>query len=280
MLYMPGSNRRALSKARGLPADALILDLEDAVAPQSKLMAREQVAEAAREGGYGEREVIVRINGFDTEWHQQDIETVAALPVHGILFPKVSSVQDAIHANEIAHAAGAGPEMSVWFMIETPGGILNIREICAAGGRLAGLIVGTSDLCKELRVPHTPMRGGLITALSTCVLAARAYRLAVLDGVHLNLADSTEFRAHCEQGRELGFDGKTLIHPSQIEVANAVFSPTQREVEQARAVLYAWNQALAAGEGVCLLNGRLIENLHADEARRVLDLYRAASGEV
>ncbi len=279
MLYMPGSNTRALAKARTLAADALIFDLEDAVAPDAKPAARNLVAAAAREGGYGEREVIVRVNGFGTRWLDEDIRVTATLPIQGILFPKIGSAAEAGRAVDLVEAAGAAAQVRIWFMIETPLGVLNCREICEAGPRLAGLVMGTSDLAKELRIPHTVERTGFLTALSSCVLAARAHDLAILDGVHLNLNDPGEFWLHCRQGRELGFDGKTLIHPKQIETANSVFSPTEQEVAHARAVIEAWEQAQAGGAGLCVLDGRLIENLHVEQAHGVLALHEATNRE-
>ena len=272
VLYMPGSNERALDKARGLPADALILDLEDAVAPNDKQIARECIARAVRGGGYGQREIIVRVNGLDTEWGRDDVGSIATLPIDGVLFPKVETAQDVLDAEKTLAEAGAPGELAIWTMAETPRGILNLDAVASASPRLACIVAGTSDLSKDMRVPHTVNRLGFLVPLTTCVLAARANGLDVLDGVHLNFKDLDEFRAICEQGRELGFDGKTLIHPSQIAAANEVFAPAGHEVDTARAILEAWDAARAEGKGLVVLEGRLIENLHVEEAKRTLAL--------
>jgi citrate lyase subunit beta/citryl-CoA lyase len=271
---MPGSNPRALEKARGLRADALILDLEDAVGPEDKALARERVGAALAAGGYGSREIVVRVNGLGTPWGAQDVAWVGRQPVDGVLFPKVESPGDVAGALAALDRAG-GERLPVWVMAETPRGILAIDAIAGASGRLACIVAGTSDLAKEMRVPHTAARLGFLVPLSRCVLAARANGLDVLDGVHLELGDAEGFEAMCRQGRELGFDGKTLIHPSQIEPANRVFAPSADEIARARAVLGAWHTARGAGEGVAVLEGRLVESLHAEEAERILDLAEA-----
>jgi len=275
MLYMPGSNARALEKARSLPADALILDLEDAVAPDAKDEARERVATALEKGGYGHREVIVRVNGLDTPWGREDVSRVAPLPAHGVLFPKVGSAEQVHAAVEALDKAGGDTKLPVWIMLETPRGVLQVESICGASRRLAGVVMGTSDLAKELHARHTSERIAFVTSLSLCVLAARANDLAILDGVHLNLNDTEGMRAVCRQGLDMGFDGKTLIHPKQIDIANEIFSPDAEAVQQARQLIEAWEQARARGQGVCLLNGRLVENLHVEQARHTLALHKA-----
>jgi citrate lyase subunit beta/citryl-CoA lyase len=273
---MPGSNARALEKARSLPADGLILDMEDAVAPDAKQVAREQIAAALGEGGYGHRELMVRINALSTPWGADDIAAVFSTdnPPDAVLIPKISSVLDVEKAVAALDAAGCPESVDVWIMAETPLCILNIGEI-AAHPRLRGIVMGTSDLSKDTRVRHTPDRLGFIAALNLCVYAARANGLDVIDGVHLDLEDDAGLREACEQGRDLGFDGKSLIHPKQIEAANAVFAPDEAAVEQARQIIAGWQQAEAEGKAVVVVNGRLVENLHVEEARRQLELAEA-----
>jgi citrate lyase subunit beta/citryl-CoA lyase len=272
---MPGSNTRALEKARELPADGLILDLEDAVSPDAKDLARRQIVEALTEGGYGSREVVIRINGLDTAWGREDLTAVARIGADAILFPKVESPEAVQAAAAALDEAGAPADLPIWIMPETPRGILHIDSIAGSHPRLAVIVMGTSDLAKELRVPHTAERTGLLTALSLCVMAARAHGLEILDGVYLDLSDAAGFRAACEQGRELGFDGKTLIHPKQLEAANQVFAPTAQSLDNARTIIQAWEQARTEGKGVVVVNDRLIENLHVEEARRSLALDKA-----
>lgn len=277
-LYLPGSNPRALDKAHGLPADVLIIDLEDAVAPERKAEARIRVAEHLDEGGYAPRECVVRVNGLDSPWCGDDLTAVAALPITAVLFPKVGGVTDVQQAVRRMDGAGIDSGVSLWIMAETTRGILNIAAIAGASDRIRCIVVGTSDLAKEMRVPHTPGRLGLLAPLSQCVLAARAVGVDVLDGVYLDLGDPQGFRRSCEQGRNLGFDGKTLIHPDQIAHANATFAPSAAEVERARRVVDAWRRADASGAGVAVVDGRLVERLHVEEAQRVLALD-AAIGE-
>lgn len=275
VLYMPGSNARALEKARTLPADALILDLEDAVSPDAKELARHQVAEAVTHGGYGRRELLVRVNGLGTAWGMDDLAVVAALPIDGIVFPKVESAAQIFESVAAVDRMRGSTDMGIWAMAETTRCIFHIQEIAAAHSRLAGIIMGTSDLAKEMRVRHTPSRVGLLAPLSLCVTAARAHGLDIIDGVYLDLNDEAGFRAVCVQGRDMGFDGKTLIHPKQIEIANEVFAPSTDEIDHAKEVLAAWEQAKADGKGVVVVNGRLVEQLHVDEAQRVLALAAA-----
>lgn len=275
LLYMPGSNARALEKAKGLPADGLILDLEDAVAPDAKELARAQVAAAVRAGGYGHRELAIRVNGLDTPWGEADVRAAAAAGPDAILLPKVESAAQVARLEALMRMAGAPVTCAIWCMLETPLGILRAEEIAGASGRVAVLVMGTSDLAKDLHARHTALRLPMLTALSHCLLAARAHGKAILDGVHLDLADAEGFRAACLQGLELGFDGKTLIHPSQVEPCNEIFAPGAEEVTQARRIADAFAAAGAEGKGVVLVDGRLVENLHVENARRTLALAAA-----
>ena len=270
VLYMPGSNTRALEKGRSLPADALILDLEDAVAPDAKTEARANIVAALGEGGYGRREIIVRTNGLDTDWGAEDIAAIAAAEPDAILLPKVESAAMVQDAAQRMTAAGASDEVSIMCMMETPLGILNAQEIAAASPHLSCLVMGTSDLVKDLHAAHTPERLPVLTSLSLVILAARAYGLAVVDGVHLDLQDDEGFGAQCQQGKELGFDGKTLIHPKTIAAANEIFAPSADEVSEAHRVIDAHAEATAEGKGVVVLDGKLIENLHVENAKRVV----------
>lgn len=275
MLFMPGANARALDKARSLPCDGIIMDLEDAVAPDAKALARRQVAEAVERGGYAEREIVVRVNGVDSPWFRDDVDTVARLTVDAVLVPKVESADTLKVVREALPSSGAAATLPVWAMIETPRGVLRVDEICGADARLACLVLGTSDLAKELRTPHTTRRWGLLGALSWCVLAARAHGLEILDGVQLDLADDEALEAVCLQGRDLGFDGKTLIHPRQIDIANRVFAPSAKAVQDAERVIQAWQAARDQGSGVAVVEGRLVEALHVEEAQRTLTLASA-----
>jgi citrate lyase subunit beta/citryl-CoA lyase len=275
MLYMPGSNARALEKARMLPADALILDLEDAVAPDAKQQARTMVCEAVKAGGYGKREVIVRVNGLATPWGQQDIAAAARSGADGILLPKVEGPGIVRQAQSILEVAGAPESMAIWCMVETPLGVLHSERIAGAGHRLAGLVMGTSDLAKDLHASHTPGREPMLASLGLCLLAARAFGVAVVDGVHLDLKDADGFARACRQAADMGFDGKTLIHPDQIAPANAAFAPAPDAIESARRIIAAHREAEAEGKGVVVVDGRLIENLHVENARRLLALAEA-----
>jgi citrate lyase subunit beta/citryl-CoA lyase len=270
VLFMPGSSARALEKARTLPADALILDLEDAVAPEAKAGARARVLAAVRAGGYGPREIIVRLNGPGTPWGADDLAAVAQAPVDAVLLPKVESAETVTAALQ-----RVGPTRVVWCMLETPRGVLNAAAIAAASPRVGALVMGTSDLTKDLHARPTRDRIPLLTSLELCVLAARAAGITALDGVHLDLDDEAGFAAACRQAAELGFDGKTLIHPRQVAAANEAFAPGASEVDWARRVIAAHADAVAGGRGVVVLDGRLIENLHVDDARRVLALAEA-----
>lgn len=275
VLYMPGANQRALEKARSLPADSLVLDLEDAVAPAMKATARQQIAAALAAGGYDHRELVVRINGLGSEWAEDDIKMVAASGADALCLPKVESAAQVQQAAQLLDAAGAADALAIWVMAETPLGILNIQQIAAAHTRVAVIVMGTSDLAKELRVAHTPGREGLLTSLSLCVLAARAHDLEILDGVYLDLDDEAGFADSCEQGRAIGFDGKTLIHPKQIAAANQAFGPAHQELERARRIITAWDEAQAQGKAVVLVDDKLVEVLHVEEARRLLEIDQA-----
>jgi len=275
VLYMPGSNARALEKAKTLPADALIFDLEDAVAPDAKAEARARVCAAAREGGYGLREIVIRANGLATPWGYADLSAIAISGAAAVLLPKVESAQQVRDAVAVIEAAGAPETMAVWCMMETPRGALKAAEIAESHPRLAALVMGTSDLAKDLHAAHTPERLPFLTALGLCLLAARANGLAILDGVHLDLADDAGFEAACRQGLELGFDGKTLIHPKTIDTANRVFAPSEAEIDWSRRIIAAHEAATAEGKGVVLVDGKLIENLHVAAARRLVAMAAA-----
>jgi citrate lyase subunit beta/citryl-CoA lyase len=275
VLYMPGANERALEKAAGLPADALILDLEDAVAPDAKVEARARVAEAAASGRYGRREVAIRVNGPGTPWHDDDLRAAAAAGPDAVLVPKVDSAAT-VHAIEQALEAGGAPDRTrVWAMLETPLAALHAEQICATSDRLAVLVMGTNDLAKELNAEHVPGRQPLLPGLGLCLLAARATGKAILDGVYNDIKDAEGFEAECVQGRQMGFDGKTLIHPSQLEPCNRVFAPDPGEVERSQRIIEAFETAQKEGRGVVTVDGRMIENLHVDQARRTLALAEA-----
>ncbi len=274
-LYVPGSNRRALDKARELPADVLLLDLEDAVAPDAKEAARATLCELlADRGAFGRRELVVRVNGLDTPWGHADLEALAAAGADAILLPKVESGDAVRRARAVLAAAGVAEPPPIWCMMETPRGILRALEIAEAPG-VTCLVMGTSDLTKDLHARHTADRLPMLVALGSCLLAARAAGIAILDGVHLDLNDAEGFAAACRQGRALGFDGKTLIHPSQIGPANEAFGPSAAEIEQARRIVEAYGRARAEGRGVAVLDGRLIEVVHVREAERTLALAAA-----
>ncbi len=269
---MPASNARALEKARDLPADGVIFDLEDAVAPAEKERAREQAVAAVKAGGYGQREVIIRVNGFDAAWGHFDLPKVAVSGADAILLPKVESEDQVWHLESLMDQWGAPADMAIMCMIETPLGVLHAAEIAAASSRLTAFVMGTSDLAKDMRTLHTADRLPLLAPLSMAVMAARANGLAIVDGVHLNLEDDDGLARACRQGRELGFDGKTLIHPKQIAAANDAFAPSEQELTDARKIIAAFEVAAADGKGVVVVDGRLVENLHVAEAHRLLAL--------
>ncbi|MEM7541661.1 MAG: CoA ester lyase [Pseudomonadota bacterium] len=276
VLYMPGANARALEKAKTLKCDSLILDMEDAVAPSSKVAAREQIVAAVNGGGYGYRELVARVNGLQTPWGHDDLSAVASLAINAVLFPKIESAAE-VDACIAALDAAGGSGLPLWLMVETPRGVLNCASIAAVSDRVEVVVMGTSDLVKELRARHTPERHNLDYALQTCVTAARAANVEIVDGVHLDFRNLETFQVACESGRSMGFDGKTLIHPSQIDIANEVFGFPDDAIAHAREVISVWEQAQADGRGVVELDGKLIENLHAAEAERVLALAEAVA---
>jgi (3S)-malyl-CoA thioesterase len=269
VLYIPGSKERALDKARSLPADAIIFDLEDAVAPDAKQEARATLAAALGQGGYGNRTRIVRINALITEWGLADAEALRDAGADAILLPKVNAPSDVDALADIV-----GPEMPIWVMMETPLAIFNAREI-AAHAQVAGMVAGTNDLAKDLNCRSRPDRLPLMQALQTIVLAARAARIVAVDGVYNAFRDDEGLKAECDQGRDLGFDGKTLIHPAQIEVTNAAFAPAQEEIDLAERQIAAYEECQAKGEGVAVVDGQIVENLHVATARRTLAKARA-----
>jgi citrate lyase subunit beta/citryl-CoA lyase len=282
VLYMPGSNARALEKAREIAADALILDLEDAVAPDAKAMARDQVCAAVKAGGYGRRELVIRTNGVDTPWFAADLADAADAKPDAILIPKVSSPETLIEIGHTLTSRWADPEIRIWAMIETPLAILDAERIASAARdpatRLSCLVMGTNDLAKETRARFVPGRAPMLPWLTTAILAARAHGIDVVDGVYNDLKDEAGFLAECEQGRDLGFDGKTLIHPGQVAAANAVFAPDETELSRARAVIAAFDQPENADKGAIQLDGRMVERLHAQMAQRVVALGEAIGG--
>ena len=275
VLYMPGSNERALEKAKSIPCDGLILDLEDAVAPDAKPAARENVCAAASSGEYGRRELTIRVNGIGTQWHEADLEAACAAGPDGIVVPKVNTPKEVHRLVAAMERYGAPDRTRLWAMIETPEAILKADKIARADDRLACFVIGTNDLVKELQAQHVPGRGPLLPALAQALLAARRAGIAILDGVYNNVSDADGFAAECRQGREFGFDGKTLIHPGQVEPCNAAFSPSQAEVEEADGIVAAWRDG--AGSGVVTFNGKMIERLHVDIAERVLAIHKAVS---
>ncbi len=275
VLYMPGANERAMEKARQLPADAVIFDLEDAVAPEAKVDARSKAVTAATAGGYGSREVVIRVNAAGTPWVDADLKAAATSGCDAVLLPKVECASTIKAALRILDVAGAPEDLPVWIMTETPRGVLDLDSIIGDQPRLQAIVMGTSDLARDLRVSPLGDRPGLLQALSHSILAARAHGIDIIDGVHLALDDPEGFRRACEQGRELGFDGKSLIHPRQIEAANDVFGVSDAEAELAREIVTAWESARAEERGVTVVRGQLIEQLHVDDARRVLALHEA-----
>ena len=273
VLYMPSSNERALEKAKALPCDGLILDLEDAVAPDAKAEAREAAAAAVQSGAYGARELIIRVNGIGTEWHDADIAAAAAAGPDAVLVPKVNSAEEVHQLVAALEAAGAPARTSLWAMVETPIGMLNALSIAQASPRLTGFVMGTNDLVKELYAEHVPGRAPILPSLHQILLAARAAGIAVLDGVYNDVKDTEGFLAECTQGRQMGFDGKTLIHPGQVEGANEAFAPSEQAVDDARGILQAWEDG--KGAGVVTFNGKMVENLHVESARRTLAIDEA-----
>ncbi|MBB6628304.1 CoA ester lyase [Nocardioides sp. KIGAM211] len=273
VLYMPSSNAKALEKAKTLPVDAVIFDLEDAVAPDAKPAAREAAAAAVSSGEYGRRTLTIRVNGLGTEWHDDDLAAAAQAGPAGVVVPKVNSADEVRGLVAALEKAGAPDHTKLWAMVETPQAIFDVRELAAASDRLAVLVMGTNDLVKELYAEHVPGRAPLLTSLSLSLLAARAAGIAIVDGVYNDVKDTDGFLAECRQGREMGFDGKTLIHPGQIEGANEAFAPSERAVEDARGILQAWEDG--KGSGVVTYNGKMVENLHVESAQRTLAIHDA-----
>ncbi len=275
VLYLPASNERALAKAATLPCDGLILDLEDAVAPEAKPAAREAACAAAGSGDFGDRELTIRVNGAGTTWHDDDLAAACAAGPDAIVVPKVDSAEAVHTLVEAMERYGAPDRTRLWAMVETPRAMLHAEEIASASERLTVLVMGTNDLAKELFATHVPGRQPLLTGLSLALLAARATGTAILDGVYNDVRDLDGFLAECRQGREMGFDGKTLIHPGQVAGANEAFAPDEAAVEDARGVLEAWEQG--KDRGVVTYQGRMIERLHVDIAERTLALHEAIS---
>ena len=271
VLYLPASNERALEKARTIACDALILDLEDAVAPAAKAEARAAACAAAESGAYGRRELTIRVNGMDTQWHADDLAAACAAGPDAIVVPKVNSADEV--RSLVAAMASAPAKTKLWAMVETPVAMLNALDIASASERLTVLVMGTNDLAKELYAEHVPGRAPLLTGLSLALLAARAAGKAILDGVYNDVKDADGFLAECRQGREMGFDGKTLIHPGQVDGANQAFAPSEQAVSDARGVLQAWEDG--RGSGVVTYNGRMIENLHVESAQRILSIHES-----
>ena len=276
VLYMPGSNARALEKARQLPADGFILDLEDAVALEAKGMARDLVRKTLQKGGFGDREVLVRINGLDTRWWVDDLHAVADCRPDAVLVPKISDPHQLQDLAARIVDMGTDPHIRVWAMLETPLAMINVREIAAAAldseTRLSGFVMGTNDLAKDTRARIMPGRLAMLPWLMNCLAAARAFGLDILDGVYNDLGNAEGFAEECRQARDFGFDGKTLIHPRQIDACNAAFSPAPEEVEAARKIIAAFDLPENQGKGVIQVEGRMTERLHAEMARRTVEI--------
>ncbi len=276
VLYMPSSNERALEKAKSIAADAIIFDLEDAVAPDAKPAARAAAAAAVQSGEYGRRELIIRVNGIGTEWHDDDLKAAAAAGPDVVLVPKVNSAQEVHDLVAALAAAGAPDKTKLWAMVETPIAMLNALAIATASERLTGFVMGTNDLVKELYAEHVPGRQPVITGLGLALLAARAAGIVIIDGVYNDVKNLDGFLAEVEQGRQLGFDGKTLIHPGQVEGANEGFAPSEQAIDDARGLIRAWEDAReSTGSGVVTYNGRMVENLHVESAERTLAIADA-----
>lgn len=272
VLYMPGANVRALEKARTLACDAIIMDLEDSVSPDAKKQARINVANALKAGGYGKREVVVRVNALDTTWGYKDIVMAATSGAHAVLVPKTESAHAVRQVEHIMEESGAPETMEIWCMIETPRGVLRTELIASASNRVSCLVMGTSDLAKDLHAHHTRERIPMVMSLGHCLIVARAFGLSILDGVHLDLLDTEGFAQSCLQGVDFGFDGKTLIHPKTIAKANEIFGPSEAEVAWSKNIIAAFDLARKKGDGVVVIDGKLVENLHIVEARRVVKM--------
>ncbi len=273
VLYVPALKTRAVEKSKTLPVDGIILDLEDSVAENRKELARRQAFEAVRGRGFGTRQVVIRINAEGTPHYQDDLRTAIEAGPDGILLPKTESPDSILRAAATIDRHAPASSVELWCMLETPRGVLASNDILQSHPRLAVAVMGTSDLSRDLRAIHTAMRLPLVTSLGLCLLAARTHGIVILDGVYLDLDDELGFEQACAQGRELGFDGKTLIHPKQIGPCNLAFSPTAAEVEGARAIVAAYSNAQHRGEGVTIVGGRLVEALHVTEALRILGIH-------
>ncbi|MEQ8193830.1 MAG: CoA ester lyase, partial [Rhodospirillales bacterium] len=275
VLYMPGANTRAMEKGRTLPADVLILDLEDSVAPDSKAQARQNIVDALKEGGYGKREIVVRANTLSTPWGHDDIAAFSTCGADAILIPKVESADTVRQVEALMAAAGAPEAMAIWCMIESPRGVLHAEEIADASPRMGALVMGTADLGKELRATDTLDRIPFLTSLQLCVLAARAAGIAILDAVFFDLNDDEGFAQSCVLGKQMGFDGKTLIHPKTVAEANRAFAPSAEEIAWSKKIMEAHEQAMKEGKGIVLVDGKLTENLHVAGARRLVAMAEA-----
>lgn len=273
VLYMPSSNERALEKAKSIACDGLILDLEDAVAPDAKEAARTSACAAAASGEYGRRTVAIRVNGIGTRWHEDDMAAAAKAGPDAVVVPKVNTAEEVRQLVALLEQYGAPAHTMLWAMVETPVAILHAEEIARASDRLSTFVLGTNDLVKELYAEHVPGRAPILPSLHTAVLAARAAGIAIVDGVFNDVQDNDGFLAECRQGREMGYDGKTLIHPGQVEGANRAFAPSDQAVEDARGLIQAWEDG--AGSGVVTYNGRMVENLHVESAQRTLQIHEA-----
>ena len=279
LLFMPGSNARALEKARTLPADGIILDLEDSVAPDAKRAARDQIAQAIAAGGFGRREVLIRVNALDSPWWIDDVTMAAYARPDGIVVPKISSVEDLSAVADRLNANHADKSIKVWAMIETARAVLHAEELAAAsqdaGMRLAGFVFGPNDISRETRIRMQPGRAAMLPMITHCILASRLHGLEMLDGPYSDIGNPSGFAEECAQGRDLGFDGKTLIHPGQIDACNAIFTPPSEEVAQARKIIAAFEQPENVARGAIQLDGRMVERLHADMARRTIAMHDA-----
>ncbi len=275
MLFMPASNTRALEKARDIPSDGVIFDLEDAVAPEAKVVARQQAADALKAGGYGKRLRVVRINGLDTPWWRDDLAAALSGKPDAVLVPKVEEASTLSRIEEELAWLGGADGVELWSMIETPKAYLRLEELAAVTDRQTTWVVGTNDLIKDLRARHTKNRTPVMAALSMAMLVARAYGLTILDGVYGNFKDADGFRDECLQACEMGFDGKTLIHPSQVDAANEMFVPSADDIALARRMIAAFEEATGQGAGVAVLDGRMVEELHVEEARRQVAMAEA-----
>lgn len=278
-LFMPGSNPRALEKARNLAADGLILDLEDSVAPDAKAVARDGIAAAIADKGFGKREILIRTNGLDTQWWADDVAMAAKASPDGILVPKVSSIEDLQTIGRHLAELSAAPTVKVWAMIETARAVLHAEELAAAGrdpsSRLSGFVFGPNDISRETRIKMMPGRAAMIPMITHCILATRAAGLEILDGPYSDIANADGFATECAQARDLGFDGKTLIHPSQIEACNAIFTPPEEEVARARKIIAAFELPENVSRGAIRLDSAMVERLHAEMARRTIEIADA-----